>query len=95
MTKKSKTPSRKRQKIVEVVEEKDQEDEDVDRIRSSSVPRKPNIPLDGTNVRSTRRRNAFTSFVIPLLPRINMMTLSRTKKNYSDQKNDNNQWALF
>ena len=30
MTKKSKTPSRKRQKIVEVVEEKDQEDEDVD-----------------------------------------------------------------
>ena len=30
MTKKSKTPSRKRQRIVEVVEEKDQEDEDVD-----------------------------------------------------------------
>ena len=38
MTKKSRTPSRKRQKIVEAVEEKGQEDEDVDITGDAEAP---------------------------------------------------------
>ena len=38
MTKKSKTPSRKKQKIAEVAEEKDQEDEDVDITGDADAP---------------------------------------------------------
>ena len=57
MTKKSKTPSRKRQKIVEVVEEKDQEDEDVDITGDAEAPQADDDEGAGSSNKERKRRS--------------------------------------
>ena len=58
MTKKSKTPSRKRQKIVEVVEEKDQEDEDVDITGADDDAEAPQADDDDEPPRKKRKQRS-------------------------------------
>ena len=57
MTKKSKTPSRKRQKIVEAVEEKDQEDEDVDITGDAEAPQADDDEGAGSSNKERKRRS--------------------------------------
>ena len=57
MTKKSRTPSRKRQKIVEAVEEKGQEDEDVDITGDAEAPQADDDEGAGSSNKERKRRS--------------------------------------